>query len=281
MRLKTLFSRSWLKTTILVIAAVLVMVRLGFWQLDRLTQRRSFNERVTAQLAAELLELSPQNLDLDLYNMEYREAEVSGKFDHQHQVVLRNQDWQGNLGVHILTPLMIEGEQKAILVDRGWVPYEDFVAGNLAQYDDPGSLQIMGTIRRSQSKPLIGGRADILPSPGEPALSAWNWINISNISRQIPYDLLPVYLVRMPDSTENQLPYRTQQELELTEGSHLGYAFQWFTFAAILAIGYPIFVRKEEQRRSNTSRNQTPFIHTKNSKKQDPDQNAKDGYEQA
>ena len=279
MRFKTLFSRSWLKTTILVIAAVLVMIRLGFWQLDRLDQRRAFNERVEAQLAEELLELSPQNLDLDLYNMEYRAAEVSGEFDHEHQVVLRNQDWRGNLGVHILTPLMIEGEKRAILVDRGWVPYEDFVEGNLAQYDHPGSVQFMGTIRRSQSKPLIGGRADILPAPGEPALAAWNWINISNISRQIPYELLPVYLVRTPDPTENQLPYRIQQELELTEGSHLGYAFQWFTFAAILAIGYPIFVRKEEERRSTTTRSQTRYIQHKESKNQDPDSNVK-GYKQ-
>ena len=266
-------------TTILVIAAVLVMIRLGFWQLDRLDQRRAFNERVEAQLAAELLELSPQNLDLDLYNMEYRAAEISGEFDHKHQVVLRNQDWQGNLGVHIFTPLMIEGDKRAILVDRGWVPYEDYVEGNLAEYDDPGSVQIMGTIRRSQSKPLIGGRADILPGPGEPALAAWNWINISNISRQIPYELLPVYLVRTPDPTENQLPYRIQKELELTEGSHLGYAFQWFTFATILAIGYPIYVRKEEQRRSTTSHSQSPYIKHNGSNKQDPDSNAK-GYEQ-
>jgi len=279
MRIKTLISRPWLMTTILVIAAVLVMIRLGVWQLDRLDQRRAFNERVEAQLAAELLELSPQNLDLDLYNMEYRTAEVSGEFDHEHQIVLRNQDWQGNLGVHIFTPLMIKGEKRAILVDRGWVPYEDYVEGNLAEYDDPGSVHIMGKMRRSQSKPLIGGRADIIPGTGEPALAAWNWINISNISRQIPYELLPVYLVRTPDPVENQLPYITQQELELTEGSHLGYAFQWFTFAAILAIGYPIFVRKEEQRRSTTSRSQNPYIKHNGSNKQDPDSNAK-GYEQ-
>ena len=51
--------------------------------------------------------------------MEYRTAEISGEFDHDSQIVLRNQDWQGNLGVHIFTPLMIEGEKRAILVDRG------------------------------------------------------------------------------------------------------------------------------------------------------------------
>ena len=280
MSIRKLISRQWLKTTILVIAAVLVMIRLGNWQLDRLAQRKAFNERVEAQLVADPLNLSPQNLDLDLYNMEYRNAEVSGEFDHDSQIVLRNQDWQGNLGVHLLTPLIIDGEERAILVDRGWVPYEDFTGENLAQFDVHGMVQIEGRIRRSQSKPLIGGRADILPGPGEPALIAWNWINISNISRQIPYELLPVYLVSSPGSSEVQLPYRNQQDLELTEGSHLGYALQWFTFAAILAIGYPVFVRKEEQRKSTIRRGQTTYFQTKKSKNQDPESNPK-GYEQA
>jgi surfeit locus 1 family protein len=280
MSLKRLFNRQWLKTTILVIAAVLVMIRLGFWQLDRLSQRRAFNERVQAQLNAEKLQLSSQNLDLDLYNMEYREAEISGQFDHEHQVVLRNQDWQGNLGVHLLTPLMIEGEDRAILVDRGWVPYKDFTDGNLAQYDVPGTVQIEGTIRRSQAKPRIGGRADILPGPGEPPLEAWNWTNISNISRQVPYELLPVYLVSLPGAAENDLPYRSHKELELTEGSHMGYALQWFTFAAILAIGYPLFVRKEVLRQTKSKHSHTPYIRPDHPREKESDSNPK-GYKQA
>ena len=43
--LRRMFSRKWLLTTILVIAAMAVMARLGIWQLDRLHQRRAFNAR--------------------------------------------------------------------------------------------------------------------------------------------------------------------------------------------------------------------------------------------
>lgn len=280
MRIERLFSRQWLKTTIFVLAAVAVMIRLGFWQLDRLSQRRAFNGRVEAQLSREALDLSNQNLDLDLYNMEYRAALVAGEYDHERQVVLRNQDWQGRLGVHILTPLMIAGEDRAILVDRGWVPYEDFTGGNLSLFDQPGLVEINGTLRRSQSKPLIGGRADIVPGPSEPPLTAWNWINITDISGQIPYELLPVYLVSSPDLIEDQLPYRSQNELDLTEGSHLGYAFQWFTFAVILGIGYPLYVRKEETRNTSKSSDEIPYIRPKNSNEAQHDAESK-GYEQA
>lgn len=260
MKLNRLISHRWWKTTLLVIAAVIVMIRLGLWQLDRLDQRRAFNARVEEQLAQSALEISEENLRADLYNMEYREAIVLGEYDHDRQVVLRNQDWQGRLGVHLLTPLIIQGSDRAIMVNRGWIPYEDFEAGKLSQFDENGLVEVNGVIRRSQTKPRIGGRADQIPAEGEPPLQAWNWINVGGIAGQLPYELLPVYLQGSPEPSRDQMPYRTQLELDLNEGSHLGYAFQWFTFALILAIGYPIYVSREEKRLSTPTSKGKPYI---------------------
>lgn len=280
MKLERLISRDWWKTTVLVLIAVVVMIRLGIWQLDRLAQRRAFNARVEEQLAAPPLPLDPQNLDLDLFNMEYRSANVSGEFDLDRQIVLRNQDWQGQLGVHILTPLMIEAGGKAILVDRGWVPYEDYSKGNLSQYDVEGSVEIEGILRRSQSKPLIGGRADQVPGAGEQPLEAWYWINIQDISGQMPYELLPVYLVKFPDGINDVLPTSRYEEPELTEGSHLGYAFQWFIFAAILGIGYPIYVSREDNRSGGISSVNTGYFQTDQVEGSENNSESK-GFEQA
>jgi surfeit locus 1 family protein len=192
--------------------------------------------------------------------MEYREAIVLGEYDHDRQVVLRNQDWQGRLGVHLLTPLIVQGSDQAIMVNRGWIPYEDFEAGKLSQFDENGLVEVNGVIRRSQTKPRIGGRADQIPAEGEPPLQAWNWINVGGIAGQLPYELLPVYLQGSPEPSRDQMPYRTQLELDLSEGSHLGYAFQWFTFALILAIGYPIYVSREEKRLSTPTSKGKPYI---------------------
>lgn len=260
MKLNRLISHRWWKTSLLVIAAVIVMIRLGLWQLDRLDQRRAFNARVEEQLAQSALEISEENLRADLYNMEYREAIVLGEYDHDRQVVLRNQDWQGRLGVHLLTPLIIQGSDQAIMVNRGWIPYEDFEAGKLSKFDESGLVEVNGVIRRSQTKPRIGGRADQIPAEGEPPLQAWNWINVGGIAGQLPYELLPVYLQGSPEPSRDQMPYRTQLELDLNEGSHLGYAFQWFTFALILAIGYPIYVSREEKRLSTPTSKGKPYI---------------------
>jgi surfeit locus 1 family protein len=258
MILLRMISRRWFLTTLLVLAAMAVMVRLGFWQLDRLEQRRAFNARVQAQLEQPPLELSAATFSPDLESglagMEYREIVVVGEYDHSQEVVLRNRAWDNRMGVDLITPLRISGTDRAILVNRGWVPFEDFTSGNLAKYAEPGQVEVRGMIRASQTRPQIGWNKDVLPGPGEAPLKAWNMINIPGIASQVSISLLPVYIQQAPDPAWTRLPYRSLPQLELTEGSHLGYAFQWFIFAGILGVGYPFYILREESNREATSK---------------------------
>jgi surfeit locus 1 family protein len=241
-----LFSRQWVKTTILAIIAIAVMARLGIWQLDRLEQRKAFNARVETQLEQPILDLTADNIPNGLENMEYRSVIVKGNFEPAHQVVLRNQAWESRLGVHLLTPLRIENGENMVLIDRGWIPFEDFTNGELAKFDERREVVVEGMVRRSQSKAEIGGRTDILPALDEEPLLAWNLVNVEGIAAQTPYSFLPVYIQQAPDPQWTDLPYRALPDLELTEGPHLGYAIQWFIFGAILAVGYPLYIRREE-----------------------------------
>lgn len=240
------FTRKWWKTTVLVILAMGVMTRLGIWQLDRLEQRRAFNARAEEQLSAPRLNLTAGVFEQDLAGMEYRDVMVVGEYDHSQQIVLRNQAWNNRYGVHVLTPLRIANSQAAVLVDRGWVPAEDFESGALAQYDETGTVEVQGMLRASQTRPDFGRRADPTLAPGEKRLEAWYMVNVERIAGQISYPLLPVYVQQTPDPAWTSLPYRSLPELELTEGSHFGYALQWFTFALILGGGYLFYIRKEE-----------------------------------
>jgi surfeit locus 1 family protein len=245
MVIRQTISRRWWKTTILVLLAMAVMARLGIWQLDRLEQRRAFNARVQAQLDQPTLILEGAALDQDLENMEYRQVIVQGVYDQASEVALRNQVWENQGGVHLLTPLKIANSDRAVLVNRGWIPYEDFISGDWSKYTETGEVQVAGVIRASESKPDFGGRTDPIPAPGESPLKAWHLANVVGISQQVPYELLPVYIQQSPDQSWTGMPYRTQPDLELTEGSHFGYAIQWFTFAGILGVGYLFFIRRE------------------------------------
>jgi surfeit locus 1 family protein len=239
-----MFSWRWILSTLLVIAAMAVMIRLGIWQLDRLEKRRQFNARVLAQVNQPPLALSGQALGADLASMEYRTVTVEGEYDHTQEVALRNQAWNDQIGVHLLTPLKIAGSDQAVLVDRGWVPVQDFNSHDWSQYTEPGKVRVTGVIRVSSSTPDFGKRAD---PPGR--LDVWNFANVQRIAEQVSYPLLSIYIQQAPDPSWSSLPHRSQPELDLTEGPHLGYAFQWFTFAAILGLGYPFFIRRQEKAR--------------------------------
>lgn len=243
-----LFSRRWILASILVVAAAAVMARLGIWQLDRLAQRRQFNSRVQAQMAQPVLDLTGANLSADLTAMEYRPVQVRGEYDFDHQVALRNQASSDNQpGVRLLTPLRIEGTHTYILVDRGWVPGLESTPQDWRQYDEPGTIEVRGIIRASQSRPDFGWRTDPVPAPGEGPLRLWYFPNVERIAGQMPYKLLPVYVQQGPDPSWTALPARSLPVLDLSEGPHMGYALQWFSFATLLLLGYPFYVRKRER----------------------------------
>lgn len=246
---KLMFSRKWLIATILVIIAMAVMVRLGKWQLDRLAQRRAFNARVQAQIDAPLLNLQGDSLNADLANMEYRKVRVTGEYDSSQEIAIRNQTLNGQWGVNLVAPLRIDGSDQYILVNRGWIPGDDYLSGDWSKYDETGQVTVQGIIRYSQDKADFGFRRDAIPKSGDPALKTWNFVNIPGLSQQIPYHLLPVYIQQAPDPSWTGLPTRTQPTLDLSEGPHMSYALQWFSFAIILGVGYPFFIRKREESR--------------------------------
>jgi surfeit locus 1 family protein len=250
--MKRLFSRKWLLATILVLAAMAVMVRLGIWQLDRLDTRRAFNAAVEAQLSQPELELQGAALEAPLGEMEYRPVKVVGEYDHSRQIALRNQFLDNQLGAHLVTPLRIAGSDRVVLVDRGWIPAQDFESGDWTKFDEPGLVEVLGVIRQSRDRADFGSLADPTLAPGTPPARSRYFVNIPEISRQYELPLLAAYIQQKPDSGWSGFPVRTQPELDLSEGPHMGYAIQWFTFAAILGIGYLVYIRRQDSRKGTS-----------------------------
>src|SRR5687767_3367716 len=138
---RLMFSRKWILTTLLVVVGSTICVRLGLWQLERLAERQAFNAHYLATSALPTLAITSTPQD-DLSQMEYRRVEVSGKYDFDQQVVLRNQYHQNELGYFLLTPLLLS-DGTAILVQRGWIPAKDNdMPADWRKYDQPGPVAI-------------------------------------------------------------------------------------------------------------------------------------------
>lgn len=248
------FNRQWWWTTVLVIVAMGVLVRLGFWQLDRLEQRRAYNADIIAKLALPPISLNDEQLPADLATLKNRQAEVRGTYDFSRQLALTQQRWMNTPGFHLITPLVIDagarsedihslGEERplAVLVDRGWLPARDLGQEKWSQYDLGGPLSVTGYVRLSHTLPNVNTGEQAVPA----FRTEWYRVDIDAIEAQMPYELLPVYLQQVPPADGNtSLPFRGELEPDLSDGPHLSYAIQWFIFATILAVGYVYFVRK-------------------------------------
>ncbi len=106
-------------------------------------------------------------------------------------------------------------------------------------------VTVTGQIRLGQAKPAFGGIADALPADGSP-LWVWNNVDTEKMALQMSYPILKVYIQPDVNASDDVPPIPYQPVLELTEGPHFGYALQWFAFAAILFVGYPFYLRKQE-----------------------------------
>jgi len=237
---KALFSRQLLLPTIFVLAGMAFLARLGFWQLDRLEQRRTANAQLVAVLEGPPLRLPQDAVPEDEAFLLNRDVVVSGTYDFAHEGLHILQMWEGRSGVHLITPLVIEGGETAVLVDRGWIP--DAEAENAAAYAVPtgpvtvnGYVALSEIISRQTTSDGNSGRSD----------NEWYRVDVAAIGAQLPYDLYPFYIILSPtDELDQVLPHEQSREIDLSEGSHLGYALQWFIFSVMLGIIYITLVRR-------------------------------------
>ena len=238
-----MFNLKWLPATLLVFLGIALCIRLGIWQLDRLDQRRAFNAQVESMRAAEPLDLNTE-LPVDISTMEWRAVTVTGEYDFENQIALRNQYYGDQYGYHLVTPLLFNGT--AVLVDRGFIPADgNYTPADWRVYDEDGVVTLTGQIRLGQVKPALGGVADALPENGE-KLFVWNNFNLGQIAEQLEFPILNIYIQPNIEISDTIPPIPYQPVVEITEGSHFGYALQWFTFATILFFGYPFYLRKQK-----------------------------------
>jgi len=211
-----------------------LFIRLGFWQLDRAEIKHHMVDAFDQRISMPDLDL---NTHLDLNDKQnYRHAAVSGVYDQAHQIFLDNKVYNSRPGFQVLTPMHIDGTDKWILVNRGWVP----MGMSRKQLPD---------INIKDDRQQIEGQL-LMPSKGEFTLQGGNiwgtdwpqiiqWLNIGELSRQLGRDFLPYALLLSKGAKEGFV--RDWHPVTVKPEQSESYAVQWFSFAAIL-LGLYLFL---------------------------------------
>ena len=255
------------------LAGVLLVIFLvaGFWQLSRHNEVRERNSVISEREDMRPLDADrffEAVLDAGLTEeLQYRSVALAVvRFDWHEAVLIRNRSLDGVPGCHLAVPAAATSsdsvEQFGVLVVAGWLPQRGcaIVSGDetesreLVIFRLTEPAEITGRIRTSQQRGLLGP-AD----PAEGELTTLARVDVERISRQTTLDLVPVYV----EVTSAARPGGSMIELnpdgrgispvplpmpELDAGPHLGYALQWFSFAAVAIVGYPLVLRHQARR---------------------------------
>ncbi len=228
---RTFFRGRWLLATVIVLVAVGVMGRLGIWQLNRLQGRQAANAVIARQLAEPPIAVNAQNATtIDPNDLSFRRVSLQGEWDYAHEVELRYRSYDGQPGIHLLTPLRLTGSDTYVLVDRGWISFEQTGPVGRQPYDSGAGGGIEGLIYATipQDSPST--------EPG-----VFSQIDLVRIGAQLPYPIQNYWVQRLPSGT-NQTPPLSEGLPDLGDGSHLSYVIQWWAFALTLLITYVFFV---------------------------------------
>ncbi|NEE04225.1 SURF1 family protein [Phytoactinopolyspora halotolerans] len=231
-------SRRWLVRTLAGILLVLVCVRLGMWQLDRNEERSARNDIIEANEQAppatleEVLGPDPTSGQLD-ESEQWRSVEVRGRYDTEHELLLRLRPLEGRRGFHVITPLVTD-DGTAILVDRGFYVSDD---------DDPdapappaGEVTVAARLRGTEDQ----------RDAGDVAGGHIRYVNVEQIAEAVPYPLVPAWAEAVEPAGDDLLAL---PQPEADPGPHLSYALQWFIFAVVGVTGFVLLIRAEAKGR--------------------------------
>ena len=104
----------------LIVATIAFLVSLGFWQLDRADQKRAIEASIE-NANTEVAELIAD--ERKLLNKEFYEVRLQGNYLNEKQFVYDNQIVDQVSGYYVLTPFLLTGQTTAVMVNRGFVPW--------------------------------------------------------------------------------------------------------------------------------------------------------------
>lgn len=233
--MRSLFTPRWILSHLFVLAMVVMMLGLAFWQLDRRGERNTTNDEIHAAAAQTPIEIE-EILDGSEPVVEHRRVVVSGQYLAESSFLVANRSFHAQAGSWLATPVEL-GDGTVVVVARGWVP-RLWVAGSDPRIvDTPANVELVGRIFRSVDGGLIGSGTDDFAEVSRMELSV--------VEEAIAIDVADVWVqleAQSPAALDLPIPVPPPP---LGEGPHLSYAFQWFFFSSGGIVVYALILRRK------------------------------------
>jgi len=215
--------------TLAAVAGIAIAVALGNWQLGRAQEKRELKARFDALATDPPINVS--GVELAAKDVELRRVEARGVFEPSHGVFIDNRIYRGVVGYHVVMPLRLEGSNRHVLVNRGWI------AGLATRTALPEVRTPSGAIAVSGVAMVPGSRmvelsGEVMEGP------VWQNLTIERYRQARPVSVQP-FVIRQDSALEDGL-VRDWEAPDFGIDKHYGYAFQWFALALTLLVFYAV-----------------------------------------
>ena len=234
--------RFWIVTvaTVLTMAAT---ASLGLWQLDRAAQKLALQAQINER--GGLAAWSTQDLLVAANAMAgvHRPVRLSGTWVPDRTVFLDNRQMNTRVGFFVVTPLRLEGSERVVLVQRGWVPRDFNDRSQVPAVPTPtGQVQLEGRLAPPPGKLYELGEA----APGAIRQN----IDLPAFAQETGLPLLGVSVLQTDAAADGLL--REWPRVAIDVHKHHGYAFQWFALCALAGLLYLWFQILSPRRKRRT-----------------------------
>lgn len=213
--------------TTAALAVIAVCVAAGNWQ----TRRAEYKEGLAAQLdsraAAPPAALGASPVDADEWA--WRRVRVRGSYVPGKAVLLDNRVLRGRVGYEVLMPLRIEGGDRHVVVNRGWVAAPPTRAELPAVATPAGVQEIEGVAVLPPARVFELG-------DGVPAGAVWQHFLLDRYVQWSGLQVQPVVVQQTGDAGDGLVREWVRPDTGVQK--HRGYAMQWYLFAGLTVVLY-------------------------------------------
>ncbi|MFD6875053.1 MULTISPECIES: SURF1 family protein [unclassified Streptomyces] len=240
-------TRQWVCLTLVALALIPAMIKLGFWQFHRHEHRVAQNELIARNLYGKpvpMTALTSPGHTVPRSDF-WRAVTATGTYDPAHEVVVRMRTSNDDkVGFHVVTPLVL-ADGRVVLVNRGWV-----AGGGDARAYPPvpaapsGEVTVTGRLKADETS----GGSGIKERKGLPDRQVM-LINSERQAASLGRPVLGGYLELTAPAPADGSPEPVGEPDHDSIGAHMAYAVQWWLFAAAVPVGWLVLVRRERRDR--------------------------------
>ena len=215
------------------LAAALLLplfIAAGQWQWTKAQTKTLLQQQLDARGAEPALAMPATRVDAQ--SLRYRKVIARGRYEPESQILIDNRTHREHAGYHVVTPLRLEGSELRLLVNRGWVaaPAD---RRQLPDVDTPrGVVEVEGTAVVPTARFFtLGAASDRHDEPS----GVWQNLDLARYAQAVAFPIQPVVVELDAASAADGLVREWRRPDERIH-VNLGYALQWWAFAATTAV---------------------------------------------